>query len=320
MKDITTLVDDIEQVLDSKYQGEINPKALQDFYDSSGMALIRAVESPERGPRHPNTLYASEIKEVLNCPRKFWYKVHHSELGEELRPQTRLKFMYGDLTESLMLFLADQAGHTVEDIQKRYELELNGVKISGRIDARIDGLIVDVKSASPYAYKKMTDPSYDPSDDPFSYNWQMTFYSLADHIDNGQVDLLDMDHSPYNLVPSPLLLMDKQNGNFDLGVLPIVKISDVSAGLMQAVANAKSIYHYGPSALPSLSLSDERLIADKETTNGNRKLGVYCSYCPFKMDCWAQEGKPLRGFAYSTGPVWMTEVNKVPKNVPEFTE
>jgi hypothetical protein len=43
------------------------------------------------------------------------------------------------------------------------------------------------------------------------------------------------------------------------------------------------------------------------------KLGTGCSYCAFKKHCWPG----LRGFAYSGGPRYLTNVVKTP-DVPEF--
>jgi hypothetical protein len=46
-----------------------------------------------------------------------------------------------------------------------------------------------------------------------------------------------------------------------------------------------------------------------EGKSGNRKLGVGCSYCPFKNECWSG----LRTFIYSSGPVFLTKVVREPK-------
>ena len=43
--------------------------------------------------------------------------------------------------------------------------------------------------------------------------------------------------------------------------------------------------------------------------SGNRKLGVVCSYCPFKRSCWPG----LRTFLYSDGPTYLTHVDRVPE-------
>jgi hypothetical protein len=47
--------------------------------------------------------------------------------------------------------------------------------------------------------------------------------------------------------------------------------------------------------------------------SGNEKLGLECSYCPFKFKCY--EG--LKGYAYSRGPVWLTTIKREP-DVPEI--
>ena len=63
-----------------------------------------------------------------------------------------IAFLFGDIVEEVVLFLARAAGHEVTDEQK--EIEINGVR--GHIDGRVDGLPVDVKSASSYSYRKLS--------------------------------------------------------------------------------------------------------------------------------------------------------------------
>jgi hypothetical protein len=43
--------------------------------------------------------------------------------------------------------------------------------------------------------------------------------------------------------------------------------------------------------------------------SGNQKLAVGCSYCVYKKQCWPS----VRGFLYSTGPRYLTEVIHEPK-------
>ena len=50
--------------------------------------------------------------------------------------------------------------------------------------------------------------------------------------------------------------------------------------------------------------------------SGNQKLGLNCSYCAFKKECWPD----LRTFLYAnTGPVYLTKVIKEP-NVYEVKD
>ena len=55
-----------------------------------------------------------------------------------------------------------------------------------------------------------------------------------------------------------------------------------------------------------------------EGKSGNMKLGMNCSYCAHKFECWkdANDGKGLRTFIYYGGPVYLTHTEREPQ-VPE---
>ena len=76
------------------------------------------------------------------CERKLYYEVNSPEDAEELRPEVYMKFLFGDLTELLLLFLAEASGHTVEGTQDEQDI----VGIKGHRDAVIDGTLVHVSS------------------------------------------------------------------------------------------------------------------------------------------------------------------------------
>jgi hypothetical protein len=299
-------MDDIREVLKNTTKGTVDPVALKDFYDSSGMALMRAIESPDRAPRPKDTVYASELRDVEVCPRKVWYKIHHPEDFEDLTPQTRVKFLYGDMTEALALFLAAQAGHEVTDIQGECELNFADLTIRGRMDCKIDGNVVDVKSCSAYAFKKMTDPNYDWSSDPFAYHRQLQFY------DGAQKERLGESRAPY------LLLLEKQSGDMALVAVPSYHSHPASTvfELSSVYVKARDIWQL--SRAPdigenALKICDETFVGDEPATNGNRKLKTYCSYCGVKHRCFADAGIVIQGYAYANGPVWLTKINKEPK-------
>lgn len=84
------------------------------------------------------------------CERKLWYSINKPHEEEKLRPETLLKFLYGDLLEELLLFLAEVSGHKVEGRQDTQEI--SGIK--GHRDAVIDGVTTDVKSASTFGFIK----------------------------------------------------------------------------------------------------------------------------------------------------------------------
>jgi hypothetical protein len=53
----------------------------------------------------------------------------------------------------------------------------------------------------------------------------------------------------------------------------------------------------------------------QSATSPNTKLNTNCSYCDFKSLCWPE----ARKFLYSSGPVWLVDVESEPK-VPELIE
>lgn len=216
--------------------------------------------------------------------RQLWYAANMPEAGEKMPGKQNFKFLYGDCIELLMLFLAAEAGHNVKDQQK--EVDVDGVK--GHIDAVIDEVLVDAKSASPYSFNKFATGEY-LFDDPFGYVAQLSGYSNA----------LGKARAGY-------LVADKVHGDIayvelDSAYIAGNKPEDRIRGLRKVIR---------------APLPPERCYDDvPDGKSGNRKLGVGCSYCPFKEECWKDSngGQGLRKFIYARGPVWLTNVTREPK-------
>jgi hypothetical protein len=217
--------------------------------------------------------------------RQLWYgKNIQEDRGEELSGPTLIKFLVGDIIESVLLFLAAKAGHSVT--HRQAEVAIEGIK--GHIDADIDGVTVDVKSASTYSFKKFSNGSL-AEDDPFGYIEQIAGYSEARGTDGA------------------FLAMDKQNGT--LAYLPF------SREELSRTVNIRERIEYLKTAIES-EVEPERCYPDEKMgESGNRKLGTNCSYCPFKRHCWRDSngGIGLRTFMYSSGPVFLTQVKSEPK-------
>jgi hypothetical protein len=215
--------------------------------------------------------------------RQIWYEAHPDGSKENLTPKTYLKFLYGDVIEQVFLFLAKEAGHTVE--QEQAEVEVDGIK--GHIDAIIDGVVVDVKSASSFGYKKFRERTV-VQDDPFGYVAQLAGY--ANVLKPGE--------------DAAWWAIDKVTGSTCISPLPNTVIrhhkpEDRITELKEVIAN---------------DIPPERCYDDvPDGKSGNRKLDTGCSYCSHKFRCWPG----LRAFAYSTGPRYLTQVARTP-DVPEF--
>ena len=219
------------------------------------------------------------------CERQLWYDINTPEDGESLPPEAFMKFLFGDLCELLLLFLVEASGHEVAGTQDTQEIE--GIK--GHRDAVIDGVVVDVKSASTYSFQKFRDGTL-AQNDSFGYVDQLQSYLYA-----AGDDPVVTDKSR-----GAFLVLDKTLGHICLDIhenkhLPYDKI----------YAHKKAVVASGTP--PERGFSPE-----PDGASGNMKLPMNCSYCAFKEKCHPG----LRTFIYSNGPRFLTEVKKVP-NVPE---
>ena len=173
MKQIETLVDDIYKLLGDGLPEDFPEEKVNKF----GLSLARLLVSRmDGGKDYKPGLRMSNIG--TPCERKLWYGINQPEAKEEIPPWVRMKFLFGDILEHLLLFMADAAGHQVEGTQDEQEIE--GVK--GHRDSVIDGVIIDAKSASTYSFKKFADHKLD-EDDPFGYVDQIQSYLHAGQSD-----------------------------------------------------------------------------------------------------------------------------------------
>lgn len=281
-KKIDSLVADIYETLKNGIDLSDRPELVDKYSDQFKELLTTRLK--KREPRK-GTLRMSSIGQP--CERKLYYEVNSPEDAEELRPEVYMKFLFGDLTELLLLFLAEASGHTVEGTQDEQEI----VGIKGHRDAVIDGTLVDVKSASTYSFKKFQDGKL-LEDDPFGYVIQLQSYLHA-----GQTDDKVKDKSR-----GAFLVVDKTLGHVCLDFHDYQKLP------------MEAIYERKKDIVSSEELPVRRFSPVPEGKSGNEKIPMNCSYCPFKTKCYDN----LRTFLYSTGPVHFSKIVKEP-NVPEIT-
>lgn len=274
MKSISTLVTDIYDLIS-------NPKGFSERnVIEFGKALAKrlAVRLSER--RGASTLRVSNLGKP--CGRQLWYEVHCPSEREVLPPAARLKFLFGDLLEELLLFLAREAGHTVTSEQT--EIEIDGVK--GHIDGIIDGHLVDCKSASSFAFEKFRSHTL-PDDDPFGYIDQLNSYLVGSQ---DREELKDKDVASF-------LVIDKTLGHVTLDTYP-ANGKDYVALVKE---KREMLAQLEPPSRPYEDVPFQK--------SGNKKLGTACSYCAYKFKCWPG----LQMAMYSNKPVFLTRVVKQPK-------
>lgn len=295
-KKIQTVARDIKELLVGVKTGSHLPVFGPEFLAKFGTTVAKSFKrtlSPEDKVRPPITFYASEIGS--KCYRQLWYKYHQPSLAEPHSASMAMKYLYGGIIEEVVLRLAEIAGHKVEYEQESIEHTVGGINIRGRMDALIDGSVVDVKSVSSYGFK---DFQKGLGGNKFGYKEQLEFYQRV-LIHEGKVDP-SMERG--------YIVVDKQLGHIEY----CPDNSDWSDYVR--MWKDLSLITSNPTEPPFARLGTI-------TEGSNQKLGLECSYCSYKNECWkdANGGKGLRAFGYSNKVVFMTEVKKEPK-VPEITK
>jgi hypothetical protein len=285
-KTLDTLVPDIYNKLSALGKGEhidLDEDTIEQFGESMKQILY---DWSHPTPRGKPSLRMSNIGKQ---PRQLWYELNSdSDNTEVISPSTFIKFLYGHLLEEIVLFLVKLSGHEVTSEQK--EITVSGIK--GHMDCVIDGEVVDVKTASSYAFKKFKDGTL-AEDDPFGYMAQLAGYESAEGTKHGGFLALNKE--------SGELAMFRPD-NFDKPNIKN-KIKDIKKAVKLSTPPDKC-YNTVP-----------------DGKSGNMKLAKGCTWCRFKFDCHqdANEGKGLRVFKYSTGYRYLTQVPK-PPNVIEVTQ
>lgn len=248
-KTIDTLVDDIYELVSN---GKKKPD--QGLLFELGATVMDAMRKQlwvSQAAPNPK-LRMSNIGKP--CSRALWYDINGDEQAESFTPQTKLKFIVGDIVEAMLIYLAKEAGHSVTEMQS--EIEIDGIK--GHIDCFIDGELVDVKSASAFSMKKFKNGTL-PDDDAFGYISQISGYANA-----------------FGKKSGTFLAFDKSGG--ELATYTHHDIEDSSAKIA-------SIKH--DVALPEPPERHFDTVVDKQSRR--KKLGINCSYCSHKKTCWGDE-------------------------------
>ena len=279
MKKLETVVEDIYEVLSCLCDQEdlnIPEEDIEDFGERM-KNVIRHWSKPHEESRG---LRMSNVGRPL---RRLWYDLKKDRpLYNRADPHTFIKFLYGHMLEEVVLLLVKLSGHEVKDEQK--EIEVDGV--IGHIDCKIDGEVVDIKTASNFAFKKFKDGTLHTSD-PFGYMAQLSGYEEPEGTSDGGFVALNKESGELALYqPGPFVKVNVRNK-------------------IKAVRDAAD-----------LDIPPERCYTTiPEGAKGNQRLPRECGYCPHKVECYADanNGRGLRIFKYAAGLKYFTRVMSTPK-------
>lgn len=279
-KPLKNVVPDIYKMLESVSQGEPLP-ITEEALDKT-MASMKEAIMHWATPRKRDTDFTLRMSNVGKPQRQMWFEKRDTDINSEVDGPTQIKFLYGHILEELVLMLVRMAGHEVTDEQK--EVTVNG--IVGHMDCKINGQVVDVKSASRFAFQKFKNGTLN-SDDPFGYLGQLAGYEKAEGTDGGG-----------------FLVINKENGE-----LCMFEPDDLDKPNIETTIDTlrTSLELDKPPELCYTPLPDGK--------KGNMRLPKGCSYCKYKHECHkdANDGAGLRTFKYSTGYAYLTKVVAEPK-------
>ena len=171
MKKLNTLVDDIYKQLSGLGEGKslnLSDEVIDQFGEDM-KEVLRHWSSPRA--RDKETLRMSNIGRPN---RQLWFDMKTATEAQPMPPATFIKFLYGHMLEEVILLLVKLAGHKVSDEQK--EVKVKGVQ--GHMDCVIDGEVIDIKTASGFAFKKFKDGTL-REDDTFGYLAQLAGYEAG---------------------------------------------------------------------------------------------------------------------------------------------
>lgn len=282
-KTIYSLKDDLCHVLST---GEGWTKEISEWVGS----LVDETTLRQMTPRDFGNAYLRMSNLGQPCDRKLWYSLQQwtNEYKETLSPYAKNKFVFGDLMECWTLGLIKASGHKLEGLQT--SMTLGGIK--GSRDCVIDGMTVDVKSASTMGMAKFRNNGLLDSD-PFGYLSQLSSY-VAAGADDPCVTF--KNHGAF-------VAIDKQFGHVEVD---IYDMTDLVARKPAEVEEKKAMVKQ-PNA-PARAFAP---VPDGKS--GNMKLGTNCSYCEYKKVCYPE----LKTYIYSNGPRYLVTVVREPKVLHE---
>lgn len=232
--------------------------------------MIRFMTTSDRAP---GRLYVTGFTHP--CARQGAYKFFGFD-SEPLAPRVRINFMYGDITELLVVEAAKLAGCNIWGSQDPVFVEVaSDTEIMGHPDGLFEDAngqqyILEVKKQSEWGFKK-------PIDNAFGYLAQAHAYMAGSGLRK--------------------TIFVRLNGQTGALAEQVVDFDEETweAARQRAVAILKSA---GTKELPPRAFELE-----KEDKKGRRKLVLQCRYCGFRDTCW-----PDLEMTYSdkakTKPVW----------------
>ena len=272
----------------SKESVKLDKGLVEEFGEACKNALLKQFEDQRRNKFEPRM---SNIGRPL-CQLQMEAK---GVKGEGQPYNVKVRNTFGDIIESLAIFIMKSAGVNIKNEQKKVKYKFNGNQIEGKQDVEIDEKIWDIKSASPYSFEKKFGEAGGFSevvkDDSFGYASQGFLYGESQNKKFGG-----------------WIAINKSTGEWTVCETPAMIEPHKTEALKKAKDNLKAL----KDQVPFKKQYDDIAETFRGKPTGNRVLGFVCSYCPYKLPCWGSKLQLLQQ-QQSKGKnpkwVWYTEVN-----------
>jgi hypothetical protein len=210
-----------------------------------------------------------------------------------------VRMIIGDMLEALVIVLLKAAKIEVKSQHQKVSLGVGDRQIEGEYDIELDDGIYDIKSVSPFSFttKFNADNGYDKikQSDSFGYISQGHGYGMA--VNKPFKGWIAINKTTGEIVFTDAKHTDKEKKEV------YSKIYNTSVALLdekpfeRCFTDVEEVYYSKPT--------------------GNRTLGIECSYCPYKHNCW--ENLEFRRQLPSKGknPKWMWYTKIDPKWMEE---
>jgi hypothetical protein len=213
---MNNLIEDIYNTIEPLSDGEaidISEYQIELF----GKAMESALRS-WANPTHRDSNFNIRMSNVGKPVRRLWFDNKYKNTHSDSKPSahTQIKFLYGHILEELVKLFVIISGHDLTGQQK--EVVVDGV--SGHIDCIIDDEVVDIKTASGFAFNKFKNGTL-RDDDPFGYLGQLAGYEESEGTSNGGLLVINKalkDSNPpaeycYNTIPDGVKGNEKLHKN-----------------------------------------------------------------------------------------------------------
>ena len=278
MSKINTVVKDVNKIFSQIGAGK--PVELPEKKVDILLSNLKEALSQWSTPREKSV--GLRMSNVGRPNRQLWYDIKSNKDQEELSPAVIFRFLYGHVVEELLLFFVDLAGHKVEHQQA----EVNVLGLKGHVDCLIDDVVIDVKSASDYSFRKFKDGKLS-QDDPFGYLAQLAAY----------------EHG-FGKSGGGFLVANKSSGEICLYRPDELEVPNIESRLETVRAELKEDVPPRERCYPIIA----------KGKSGNMGLHNSCKWCRHKFQC----NPDLRVFKYSNTLEYLTKVEVLP-NVEEIT-